>query len=225
LVLPGQEAVVASREGDGLQLTETAQLVNVTELKLTEPVINTLVINSSFEEGHSLRPNRWGVYSEITGWTADLDFNDAPIEVQRGTVTEASDGEHYIELDSHPRKPFSESNAAVYQDIPTEDGQAYRLSFDYAVERSPRGINEGNYQDSNTVEVYWEGERVAVLNEFRQEWTTTEVLVVGNSGGASRLEFRGGGREDTHGGFIDNVKLEQVGVSSGGPGGGPLNPD
>ena len=210
LILPGQNAVVASHEGDGLSLTDSSQLVNVTELKLTGPVENTLIINSSIEEGHVLTDGRWSVFSEITGWTADLDASDAPIEVQNGTTTEASDGTHYIELDSHRRKPYTESNSHVYQDIPTEDGQAYRLSFDYAVARSPRGINDANYQDSNTVEVYWEGQKIAELNEFRQDWTTTEILVTGNAGGASRLEFRAAGREDTYGGFIDNVRLQQV---------------
>lgn len=205
LVLPGQNATVVSTPGNGLQLNQSSRLVNVSEYTISGPVNDDLdlIINGSFEDGFDLNGRRWNVFSDILGWNADLEASDAPIEIQREIVLQPSDGQHYLELDSHDFRGYSESNAHIYQDVDTEEGQAYRLVFDY----SPRV--RGN-AETNKVEVYFEGEKVGEFTGDERGWQTKEILVIANSVDVSRLEFRGSGTEDTYGALIDNVKLEVI---------------
>jgi hypothetical protein len=212
VILPGESAVVASGMDQGLQVTNNAQIVNITELKLLDPVVNTEIINYSFEEGHDIRNGRWEVFAGLAdgdgnGWFADLGEVNAPIEIQCGVATEASDGRCVLELDSHPRGSFDRSNSHIYQDIDTEQGQAYRLAFDYSGRE--RG-SASSYTDSNQVDVYWEGELIASLNKYEEAWETITTHVIANSPDISRLEFRGRGQENTYGGLIDNVRLEVI---------------
>lgn len=206
LILPGSNATVASIGNNGLQLTESSRLVNVTQLKITGPVDPELdqIVNGSFELGHGINGRGWDVFSSLPGWNADLAASDAPIEIQREIVIASSDGSAHLELDSHDFRGYSESNAHVYQDVDTEEGQAYRLAFDY----SPR-VN-GN-ADTNTVEVFWEGKKIGEFSGDSKGWQTKELLVIAKSADLSRLEFRGSGTEDTYGALIDNVRLETVG--------------
>lgn len=162
-----------------------------------------LIVNGSFEEGHDLGNNSWSVFDELPGWKADLEMADAPIEVQNGLNIggiSPSNGTAKIELDSHNKNGYSESDAVVYQMVDgTVDGQPYLLRFDY----SPRVNNHGT---SSVVEVYWDGNLIEELDAQEVNWQEYAFEVIG-TGEPTRLEFRAIIDNDTLGGYIDNVSL------------------
>ncbi len=173
---------------------------------LVDPCVHgNLIVNGSFEEGHGLGSRNWNTYGEgrIPGWNPDLEASNAPIEIQNGNLggIRAQDGTAKLELDSHARGSFSDSNAHVYQDVDTNPGEAYELSFQYA----PRPRDGGN--GSSDVEVWWNGAKVAELTDETPGWREITVNVKGGDADTTRLEFRAVGKENTLGGYIDNVSL------------------
>ena len=127
------------------------------------------------------------------------------IEIQNGDNIgglRASHGKAKLELDSHPKNGFKASDAIVYQVIPTLHNQMYRLRFDY----SPRVKNDVS---TNIVEVYWNGSKIAHLNNIKVGWQRFELNVLGNDI-EGQLEFRALLDKDTLGGYIDNISLKAV---------------
>jgi len=164
-----------------------------------------ILINGSFELGHGLGNNQWGVFESIDGWYAQTYDVDAPIEIQNGQNIGGlapSDGDSKLELDSHNRNGYSASDAFVTQDIPTERGIIYSLSFDYA----PRVSNN---VETNRVEVYFNNQLIANLNGINKQWRNYRINVVG-MGDDDKLSFRAIADNDTLGGYIDNVSLTEV---------------
>jgi hypothetical protein len=95
----------------------------------------------------------------------------------------------------------------VYQDIATVAGQTYQLSLDVAQ-------RAGYAAATNTVEVFWEGVKIATIDPTSTALTKYTFTVTANDA-SSRLEFREqSGDDDSIGGIIDNVSL--VTVSGGG---------
>ncbi|TQV70862.1 DUF5801 repeats-in-toxin domain-containing protein [Denitrobaculum tricleocarpae] len=173
---------------------------------LVDPCVHgNLIVNGSFEEGHGLGSRNWNTYGEgrIPGWNPDLDASNAPIEIQNGNLggIRAQDGTAKLELDSHARGSFSDSNAHVYQDVNTKPGETYELSFQYA----PRPRDGGS--GSSDAEVWWNGEKVATLTDETSGWREITLNVKGGEADITRLEFRAVGKENTLGGYIDNVSL------------------
>lgn len=168
-------------------------------------VHGNLIVNGSFEEGHGLGNRNWNTYGEgrIPGWNPDLDASNAPIEIQNGNLggIRAQDGTAKLELDSHARGSFTQSNAHVYQDVDTDPGQSYELTFHYA----PRPRDGGS--GSSDAEVWWNGEKVATLTDETPGWREITLNVKGGEADVTRLEFRAAGKENTLGGYIDNVSL------------------
>ena len=141
---------------------------------------DNLVYNGSFESGS-------------TGWSS----NDGNVEVSTdGTYNVVgADGSHVMELDG------SSSNVdSVYQDIATTSGQVYDLSLDVAARHATS-------LETNTVEVYWNGELIETIEPSSTTFETHAFQVIG-TGGNDRLEFREpAGDDDSLGGVIDNVSL------------------
>lgn len=171
-----------------------------------DPLVSqdNLVFNGSFEEGHGLGDNTWGLYKDLPGWYADLQVVDAPIEVQTGQTGGLlpSDGNAKIELDSHDKDGFTRSDARVYQLIDTEVGAQYEVSLDY----SPRTKNN---EHSNFVWVLIDGKEMKKLRSKTIGWITTKFIFRATNN-ETRLEFRAKRDRDTLGGFIDNVILKKV---------------
>jgi hypothetical protein len=164
-----------------------------------------LLVNGSFEEGHNLGNNKWGVFAAIDGWEADLEKRDAPIEVQNGQNIGGmapSHGDAKIELDSHAKDGYTRSNARVVQYVSTQAGKSYLLQFDYSARTE-------NNKKTNKVKVFWNGKKVKRVTSKTKGWKTIQ-LVVSGSDELSKLEFRGAGTEDSYGGYIDNVSLKEI---------------
>lgn len=180
----------------GLQLRTPNNVFGEVEVSITVNAVSehaaNMIVNGSFEENEL--SGGWSVYDEVPGWTAS---QGSGIEIQEGVAGSAADGDAKVELDSH-------NNSGMYQDIPTQDGQTYSLSFQY----SPR---PGVATASNTVEVYWNGELLGSMSESGVGLSDTEfrtyTFEVEGNGEEGRLEFRAAGREDSYGGYIDDVTL------------------
>ena len=160
-----------------------------------------LVINGSFEEGHGLLNRQWGVFSEILGWKADLESVDAPMEIQVGNIggLVPSNKQAKLELDSHNRNGYTQSDAHIYQDINLEIGEYYVVEFDYA----PR-VETGT--QSSDVEFYFGGDLIETLHGEKKEWNHYRYLIQADSD-VMRLEFRAIIDNDTLGGYIDDVRV------------------
>lgn len=164
-----------------------------------------LVTNGSFEDGHDLGNNKWSVYESLPGWFADLDNSDAPIEIQNGNSIGgigASDGSAKLELDSHAKNGYTDSNAFISTEVLTNKNKVYRVAFDYS-------SRVDNNASTNRVAVYWNGSKIASLNHSKRGWERYELTVLGDTD-LSTLSFQAQGKEDSLGGYIDNVSVLEV---------------
>jgi hypothetical protein len=162
------------------------------------------VTNGSFEDGHELGNNKWDVFGTLPGWYADLAISDAPMEIQNGNIggIMASEGSAKLELDSHGKNGFSQSNAYVSTDVATNLNKVYRVSFDYS-------SRVDNNASTNRVAVFWNGNKIASLNHSQRGWERYTLTVLGDED-MSQLSFQAVGQEDTLGGYIDNVSVVEV---------------
>ncbi|MDD3328251.1 MAG: SdrD B-like domain-containing protein, partial [Zoogloea sp.] len=145
-----------------------------------------LVVNGSFENG-------------ATGWCGKGDY----IEVNTAGAfgVSAVTGAKVLELDAN----CTGTVTGVYQDIATVAGQSYQLSLDVAQ-------RAGYAASTNTVEVFWEGVKIATIDPTSTALTEYTFTVTAKDA-SSRLEFREqAGDDDSVGGIIDNVALYTIGT-------------
>jgi hypothetical protein len=187
----------------------------------------SLITNGSFEEltlsddstskgvvfGNELhtfenRSRAWDVFSVLPGWKTSYGNG---IELQKNVVTKSQDGLHHVELDSHKR---GSSNSAMTQTLNSLTiGADYLLEFYY----KPRTNNNND----NGINVYWYDTAVdfdlgmeAVLKSDSTRRLTPNWILQSVSFQAKKesmnLSFSSVGRQNTLGGLVDNVSLEQV---------------
>lgn len=154
-----------------------------------------IVQNGSFEQNIQAN-NTWNVYTEnsVTGWHV---LSGAGIEIRNNVQGIASNGFNYVELDSH-------NNSAMTQTIATTSGTLYELLFDY----SPR-VNQAS--ETNGISVFWNGSLLADITGtggLSNLWVTQHFFVTGT--GNDVLQFAATGNNDSYGGNIDYVQLNEV---------------
>jgi hypothetical protein len=150
-----------------------------------------LIVNGGFE-APVIGTVSYAIFPAIPGWTST--FGDG-IEIQRWIAGTPYEGNQFVELDSN-------SSSNMYQDIATDSGKTYQLSFAY----SPRpGVSAA----SNNINIYWDGNLLDSLtgNGAGDTVWTVYSYAVEASGQASRLEFRDMGYSDSLGGYLDDVQL------------------
>ena len=162
------------------------------------------------KELHSFknRNRAWDVFSTLPGWKTSYGNG---IELQKNVVTKSQDGQHHVELDSHKR---GSSNSAMTQTLNSLTiGANYLLEFYY----KPRTNNNND----NGINVYWYDTAVdfdlgmeAVLKSDSTRRLTPNWILQSVSFQAKKesmnLSFASIGRQNTLGGLVDNVSLEQV---------------
>lgn len=151
-------------------------------------VANNLVVNGSFEQ--DVVSSKWTLLNSVTGWQNQ----GAKFEIQtsRLGIINAQEGSQYIELDST-------ANYSIFQNIATEAGQSYEVSFYYSARI------EGN-DKTNKAKVQWNGQTVLDLNSTTRGWQSFNITVTADSD-VSELRFVGAGTSDSLGAFIDNVSV------------------
>ena len=172
---------------------------------------NALVVNGSFED-NKVAPRTFITPSSILGWNSTNG-----IEIRNDVQGTAQHGSNFVELDTKPGQPTS--NSTIWQVVNTVVGQEYRLSFWY----SPR-IGISSPADTNNINLFW-GSYVSgqessggALVEGRNptasgsgaglldhDWQLYSFLVYGS--GNDIIRFAAAGTGETLGGSIDNVSL------------------
>ena len=120
-----------------------------------------LLIDGSFETA-AVGAGKWDTFKEVGGWRSDTG-----IEVWgKGFKVKATDGNKVMELDSN------QGENRVWQDVRTEAGAQYSFSFDYA-------MRDGTRAATNTIEVWWNGERVGRIEPGSTAWAKAAFTVTG----------------------------------------------
>lgn len=185
IALVAVTTTIALGSGRGVVTTQTANLI----------------VNGGFEDPVVAG---LGVFSSIPGWSALPGSPD--FELQSGVAGTPFEGSQLCELDA-----FLPS--AIFQDVPTEEGQFYVLSFAFSA-------RPGTGAADNVLRVSWGGSQVAVLTEDGSaladtSWTVHRFPVAGGLGTATRLLFEDLGLANTLGTYIDDVRLEIIGQTTG----------
>ncbi|MEM7473165.1 MAG: Hint domain-containing protein [Pseudomonadota bacterium] len=147
-----------------------------------------LLTNGSLEAG--VPDNTFSTSANPVGWTNDAGNIEGWGDGYLGNSTK--DGGNFVELDN--------GSAAdnLYQDVQTEAGEPYAITFDSAA----RAGSEGE-----AVEIYWNGVLVDTINPGSTDFLTYSYTVTG-TGGMDRLEFREPASESNGlGPMLDNVSL------------------
>ncbi|MEM6610429.1 MAG: VPLPA-CTERM sorting domain-containing protein [Pseudomonadota bacterium] len=187
-------------------------------LLAASPVTAATVFNGSFELDPGATGNlggsfstlnssgrSWDVWSSLPGWTT----SDGPgIEIQSNRTLgqiDAYDGSHYVELDSHGG---SDTNSAMFQDIFLSAGR-YELSFYYSPRRSDASTNGIAYSITDASPLALVADTVTGPGGAVLVGSWTQVVSSFNvtSDGYIRLGFAATGRDDSLGGFLDNVRI------------------
>ncbi|MCX6764458.1 MAG: SipW-dependent-type signal peptide-containing protein [Candidatus Nealsonbacteria bacterium] len=185
------------------------------------PSVN-LIQNGSFEVPEVTDPAKWEIFqSGASGliWTVEWAGSqtsyggyDRPapalVEYHEGVLGNAQDGDQYAELDSDwfgPNHPLNGEPALVkiYQNIPTTPGAKYKLHYYF----SPRP-NTGSGENILNVEIDdvlaqtvgpVAGGGSILWTEYTKEFTATNA--------STKVEFIGGGTDNSLGIFLDNVSV------------------
>ncbi len=152
-----------------------------------------LIKNGSFE-APALKDKTWSVYTSISGWET---VTGAGIEIQRNVAGSSYDGFQHVELDSRNNSKMAQSVDATLKNA------NYTLSFYY----SPRpNVNA----DSNGIDVFWNGVQLGstitgttIGDTF---WSQYSFSVLG-TGVPTSLAFAAVGKNDSFGGYLDDVSL------------------
>ncbi|WP_271585163.1 Ig-like domain-containing protein [Bradyrhizobium sp. CCBAU 45389] len=184
--------------------TKSAALsVIVSAPVVTPPPTNStnLLVNGSFEATTlaAFADGRWGAYDSVSGWTA---LSGGKIELWNNLGgIKASDGGNFGELD------YAGARDGFYQDVKTDAGKVYNLSFDA---RSRPGFTGSTC----SIEVLWNGSVIATVPPGAA-WETYDFKVVG-TGGRDRLTFRelASQGSDGLGALYDNIELSAAASQS-----------
>jgi hypothetical protein len=173
-----------------MNLIKTA--VAMAALTLSQIASANLVTNGSFEDT-SQAANTWNLYTSVSGWTTSPN-----IEIRNDVQGTAFDGVNFVELDT-------DANSAIFQNIATTIGNYYQISFAY----SPRVFVGAA---SNPIEVYFGGNLLDTLTGNGSSvhvWQTPTYYAQATTT-SSRLEFRAVGINDSLGGSLDAVVVNDV---------------
>ena len=152
-----------------------------------------LIQNGGFE-APAFNRGHWQPVPSIPGWRL---LSGPGIEVQHLVAGSPAEGRQHIELDSH-------ASSAIGQDLRTQPGTIYQVSFAFAA-------RPGTAQATNGLEVRWNGQLLGRLTADGRgardtQWTRATYFVRANSP-TSRLSFHDVGRSDSTGTYLDAVSV------------------
>ena len=180
------------------------------DIVFTDSTISTGAVSNIHLHTFKNRSHAWDVFSILPGWKTSYGNG---IELQKNVVTKSQEGLHHIELDSHMS---GSSNSAMTQTLQSLTiGADYLLEFYY----KPRTNNNND----NAINVYWYDADVdfdlgmeAVLKsdstrKSTPNWALQSVSFKANKE-SMNVSFASFGRQNTLGGLVDNVSLEQINI-------------
>lgn len=159
------------------------------------------VQDGSFEVNVGLGASGWNVNNSVGAWDT---VSGPGIEIQAGNVggTTAFDGNQKVELDSHGG---TDTNSMMAQVIHLDQG-SYEFSFEYFARTGDAGSNGIGYsiQPGDLV-----NDHVTGTNGGGWQMIT-ELFAIGAGGADVTLAFWADGKDDTLGGYIDDVRISAV---------------
>ncbi len=170
----------------------------------TSNVGKNLVVNGSFED-YTISYNHCYRTKTINGWTTHY---ASGIDIKNNNYyNSASDGNTWLELEGY-------RNSSISQQIDTEAGKQYQISFDY------KGHSRGSAYN-NRIEVYWNGELIDTITEQgskysscystgSNEWKTYTYTLEAGNGDLTGLTFKAVGCSYRVGGQLDNIEVREV---------------
>ena len=182
-----------------------------------------LVINGSFEtpvvsDGWDIFPSGTAGLGWTVEWRGDIPASwggysrpdPALIELHRGVLGPAQEGEQYTELDADwdgPGGSLSGEPASVkiYQDIPTIPGLTYNITYYFSPRPDTTAAN-------NILEFSWDGnveDTIGGAGSGSIIWSE-HIYNFTASGNTTRLQFTDLGTADGLGTFLDNVSVKCV---------------
>ncbi|MEM9385757.1 MAG: cadherin domain-containing protein, partial [Pseudomonadota bacterium] len=189
--------LVSADEASDLTLTPPADGSGA-ELTVTPVEVSAggdnLLINGSFE---SESVHNWTQVTELDGWET---VGRTELWESGFSGTEASDGQVSIELDANRG-----GAEGIYQNVDVAEGEVHQVSFDLRQRPSTA-------EDTNTVEVYWNGELVMEVTPDSTQWETVTFEVTGSDGTDQLMFMESSEDSDSYGAHIDNVSLVQLEV-------------
>ena len=181
-----------------------------------------IILNGDFEVPEVTDSAKWQIFqSGTTGleWTVEWNggsatYNSRPrpepalAEYHEGVLGDAAHGDQYAELDSDwygPHDPLNGEPALIkiYQNVPTVIGTKYKLHYYYAPRPNTavgQNILDVEINDANVAhhDLGAGGGSIA-WHEYTYEFTATTT--------STKVEFIGGGTNDSLGIFLDFVTL------------------
>ncbi|MEM8641405.1 MAG: hypothetical protein AAGG51_21690 [Cyanobacteria bacterium P01_G01_bin.54] len=160
-----------------------------------------LVRNGGFED-YGLNNRKWKHYgaesADLFGWTPT---EGSRIEIRNNIAGTAFEGNHYAEVDSHA---YNKNAAEIgfFQDIVTEIGQQYTLSFNFGP-REQKRVNGDNLLAASFGDFY----QAFDAGNYRDGWQSFSTTITATND-VTRLKFLSLGKRDTYGANVDNVRLE-----------------
>ncbi|MDJ0650868.1 MAG: DUF642 domain-containing protein [Xenococcaceae cyanobacterium MO_188.B19] len=163
-----------------------------------------LVVNGSFED-YTVTTNHCYTSATLNDWTTQ---NNSGIDIRSNNSSySATDGNTWIELEGY-------GQSSISQEIDTETGKQYQISFDY------RGHSQTSSYN-NTIEVYWNGELLDIVSEQgsnygscyssgKNEWKTYTYTVEAGDSDLTGLTFKATGSSYYYGGQLDDIEVREV---------------
>ena len=168
-----------------------------------------LVANGSFED-YTVSYNNCYQTKTLSGWTTEY---ASGIDIKKNNnYYSAADGNTWLELEGY-------RNSSISQQIDTETGKQYQISFDYKGHSQASAYN-------NKIEVYWNGELIDTVteqgsqyssccysscnNSGSNQWKTYTYTLEAGSGDLTGLTFKSVGGSYKVGGQLDNVEVREV---------------
>jgi large repetitive protein len=167
-------------------------------------VHNNLLENGSFEFDGTLENGSWGVVT-VPGWTNAVGGVEVWPTDNNNTspAVEPTDGESLIELDANTNA--GDAVDSISQTVNTVADQSYELSFDFSA-------RPGTALETNSLEVYWDGELLDTIDPTDFTWQTATYTVQDKTGdGTATLTFQEiDAQDDSYGILLDNAYLVVV---------------
>ncbi len=166
------------------------------------------VVHGTNLQSYANKNSTWDVFNNLPGWATSYGNG---IELQKNVVTRSQNGSQHIELDSHQ---YGSSNSVMTQTLDSLTiGANYLLEFYY----KPR-TNKAN---DNGINVFWYDAAfdfdISISADFSTDstrnlvpsWSIQSVMFTAQAESMA-LSFGAFGKQNTLGGLIDNVSLNQV---------------
>ncbi len=183
---------------DGSETVSDVFELNIADDDVPPPPAGNLLINGSFENPEH-EAGTYNFHTSIEGWTA---IDGGEIEIWNDLLGfKATDGEQHLELD------VGDAVDGLYQDVQTQIGQSYELSFDARLRNDKTTENQ-------TIQILWNDEIIATFRP-EEDWSQYTFNVIG-TGGEDRLTVQElasetGGSAGTRGSLLDNFSLIATG--------------